>query len=132
MMACVLDIQSLPSLEKFDSQLLDRLLRCAPDDGHLPDVMDEASAPDTEAALQFLMSGYTACFDGKQMPNAAPPAGASEVRHSRAWMDGHRIVRKGRGHAQLYSRVDIEDQRTSVCAGRTSNIPGGLHSFKQT
>lgn len=53
----MLDLQALPSLEKFDSQLLD-LFKASmnePATGGLP-LMDEYQAPDSEAALQHLMA----------------------------------------------------------------------------
>lgn len=68
-MACsMLDMQALPSLEKFDSQLLDRLLRASTGDAQLP-LMDEACAPDSEEALQRLMAD---CSNSMQPSEAQP------------------------------------------------------------
>lgn len=55
--ASVLDIQSLPSLERFDSQLLDLFRQNYADgSGAGVHVMDETQAPDDDLALQRLMS----------------------------------------------------------------------------
>lgn len=55
--ASVLDIQSLPSLERFDSQLLDLFRQNYTDgSGAGVHVMDETQAPDDDLALQRLMS----------------------------------------------------------------------------
>jgi hypothetical protein len=52
-----LDIQSLPSLEKFDSQLLMSLFKDSHvEAGSLGQVMDETVAYDDDMALQRLMS----------------------------------------------------------------------------
>lgn len=53
-----LDMSSLPSLDRFDSQVLERLLRATTQDGQLAmPMLDEQVAPDPEAALQRLMAG---------------------------------------------------------------------------
>lgn len=68
--ASVLDIQSLPSLERFDSQLLDLFRQNYTDgSGAGVHVMDETQAPDDDLALQRLMSLKNTQhkqFDGQQ------------------------------------------------------------------
>lgn len=57
MASAMLDIQSLPSLERFDSQLLDLFRQNTNEAGGAGvHVMDELQAPDDDLALQRLMS----------------------------------------------------------------------------
>eukprot|EP00879_Flechtneria_rotunda_P000223 GHRR01000297.1.p1 GENE.GHRR01000297.1~~GHRR01000297.1.p1 ORF type:complete len:543 (+),score=214.40 GHRR01000297.1:437-2065(+) len=67
----MLDIQSLPSLERFDSQLLD-LFKQNPEPGAAGvHVMDEMQAPDDDLALQRLMT----------LKNSQQKAAAAALQH---------------------------------------------------